>query len=156
MQGEPVPTVEAVPPPSDEPAPADNLDDWISLWECPKDERLAAIVDFLVEHQGQNFTRAQIEVGAGYRHPEITFSDEEYKAMVRRLQRDLADLLEMGSIVRDYKPNPRHRKGYNDTIVLYSAKPLPDPGAPSVSPEPSAPVVTPCGPDQAWAGFLLN
>src|SRR5262249_22095844 len=84
------------------------------------EDRKQLIYDYLVTRpKGQ--TRSQIETGAGYRREDVRIPKEEYEKLVRRIQRDLQEMVKGGEIYIDKRPNPRHRKGQNDDVVLYFA-----------------------------------
>jgi hypothetical protein len=98
----------------------ENTEDWVSTLEYPKKDRLDLIYNYLVTRpKGQ--TRAQIEIGAGYRQDGDVLPLEEYRILKRKILRDLDSLIDAGEILKDTRPNPKHRKGYNDEIVLYFA-----------------------------------
>jgi hypothetical protein len=93
---------------------------WLSTWDLPTPERLDRIADFLISRRGEWFTGAQIEVGAGYRLPDVTLPKEDYEKLKRRVQRDLALMEEDGDVIRTTRPNTKkHKKGQNNDIHLY-------------------------------------
>jgi hypothetical protein len=98
-------------------------EEWVSTWGKPTDDRLQAIVDFMVKDGRANYTRQQIEIGAGYGHPDHTLDPDTYKKMSRRLQRDLQLLIEDGDIVCIIKDNPQHKGGFKNKIYLYALAP---------------------------------
>jgi hypothetical protein len=118
-------TVNDVPPVprDDRPAvPMNPTDDeeWVSTWDLPTSERLDRIADFLSAHRGEWFTRAQIEIGAGYRRPDDHLPKEDYEKLKRRVQRDLALLEKDGDVIHTTRPNPKkNTKGQNNDMHLY-------------------------------------
>jgi hypothetical protein len=97
---------------------------WISTWDLPLQDRLQRIVDFMEQAGRINYTRQQIEIGAGYRHPDDILDKKTYEKLTRRLQRDLGKLIEDGDIVRIEKLNPKQKGGFKNKIFLYALAPL--------------------------------
>jgi hypothetical protein len=120
-------TPEPEPQPKPLPVPTATCADeeaWISTWDLPLQDRLQRIVDFMEQDGRANYTRQQIEIGAGYRHRDDTLDPDTYKKMSRRLQRDLEILMEDGDIVRIEKPKPKQKGGFKNKIYLYALAPV--------------------------------
>jgi hypothetical protein len=121
---------EPEPQPQPLPVPTDTCSDeeeWISTWDLPLQDRLQRIVDFMEQDGRANYTRQQIEIGAGYRHPDDILDEKTYEKLTRRLQRDLELLMKDGDIVRTKKDNPKKKGGFKNKIWLYSLAPLQEP-----------------------------
>jgi hypothetical protein len=93
--------------------------------DLPKGERFQRIMEFL-EGKDAWYTRSQLEIGAGYRDPDIQLPPAEYERLKRKIQRDIKDLIDRDWIEMRIKTNPQHRRGQNDDIVLYRAIPAED------------------------------
>jgi hypothetical protein len=92
-----------------------------STLDLELNDRLDCIIDFMKTTRRTNYTRDQIETGAGYRRADIRLSPEDYKSLKRRVQRDLEYLEKNGYIIHEEKDQPKGvHGGFKNKLHLYS------------------------------------
>jgi hypothetical protein len=110
------------------PAPENSEDtDVESTLEYDLEGRLDCMISFMKTDGRRNYTREQLEIGAGYRRANERLPQDEYKKLKRRIQLDIAYLVKNGHIIHEEKDQPKGMKGgFKNKIHLYSLAYDPD------------------------------